>query len=296
MITRRGLLAGLGAPALAAAARGYAPVFAGQVYVWSQYLSREKKPLADNFAQVLKSYADAGYTAVELMPEYFQPQFAERTAGLLREWKLKAPIVYGGGAMHTPAAAEKTIRVTAELARRVKKSCGSLHAINFNPDPLPGGALKSDAQLKTQASALNTLAVELGRDGTHLFLHQHDAEMKEGAREWRYMLANTDPATVRVCLDIHWVFRGGMDVMTVLHEAAPRLASLHLRNSKNGVWMEDLGAGDVDYPSIARYLREEDFRGFLVVELAWDKQTEITRPLESSLRRSLEYAKEVFNK
>lgn len=288
------MLASAMAAPLAQAAKGYRPIFAGQAYVWSQHYGRQNQKLQDHYGPVLKSFHDAGYDTLELVSEFFRPEFAERTAGLLRQHKLKVPVVYNGGEMHTEAGAEKTISSTLDLARRLKKSLGRLDAINFNPNPLPKKVLKSDAELKIQAAALNRLAEELRSEGSRLFIHQHDPEMMENSREWRHVLANTDPSLVLFCLDTHWVLRGKQDVMTLLREAGPRLASLHLRNSRNGIWLEELADGDIDYRAVAQYLKESGFQGYLVVELAWDKETEITRPLESSLRRSLEYAKQVF--
>lgn len=278
------------------AAQGrYDPVFAGQAYVWSQHFSRRGQKMEDHFDEVLGSFNRAGYKTLELVGSpFFAPQFAERTAGLLRKYKLKVPVVYNGGEMHTEAGAEKTIAATLELARRVKKATRLLEAISFNANPLPQQGRKSDEQLKVQAAAVNRLAEALQREGAYVMLHQHAPEMRESAREWRHLQANTDPAFVKLCLDTHWVLRGGEDVMTHLREAAPRLASLHLRNSRNGVWLEEFADGDIDYRAVAAFLRERNYRGYLVVELAYDKETEITAPLESSLRRSLEYARRVF--
>ena len=272
----------------------YSPLLAGQAYVWSQYYSRRGEKIEDHFDEVLRGFRNAGYSTMELVAQFFAPEFAERTAGLLKQHKLRTPVVYNGGEMHTEAGADKTIATTLDLARRVKKATGQLDAINFNANPLPRKAAKSDGELRIQAAAINRLASELGRLGVRLFIHQHDPEMMENAREWRQILANTDAKNVLVCLDTHWVYRGGQDVMTLLREAGPRLASLHLRNSKNGIWSEELSDGDVDYRTVAGYLKESGFSGYLVVELAWDKETELTRPLESALRRSLDYAKDVF--
>ena len=50
--------------------------------------------------------------------------------------------------------------------------------------------------------------------------------------------------------------------------------------------MEDFGLGDIDYAQVAAYLEETWFKGCLVVELAYEKDTAITRPLAEDLRRS----------
>jgi sugar phosphate isomerase/epimerase len=58
--------------------------------------------------------------------------------------------------------------------------------------------------------------------------------------------------------------------------------------------MEDFGAGDVDYSPVAKYLHQINYRGFLVVELAYEEGTVITRSLEDDLRRSRTYTEKIF--
>jgi hypothetical protein len=58
--------------------------------------------------------------------------------------------------------------------------------------------------------------------------------------------------------------------------------------------MEDFGPGEVDYSQVAEYLHGVSYKGLLVVELAYEKGTEITRSLEEDLRRSRLYTEKVF--
>jgi inosose dehydratase len=294
-LSRRGFLSAIGAvPAAVAAARPvYRPRFAGQTYVWSQYFSRRKEDLAAHREEVLAAFAHGGYSEMELFTPFVAPDVTASTAELLRKYRLTAPIVYAGGVMHTAGGARATVDEVLQLADRIRRPLG-LKAINFNPNPKPRKERKSDAELEIQSKAIDRLGAELSRRALRLFLHQHDPEMAENAREWRHTLRNTNPKHVELCLDVHWVYCGGQDVMTLLAEAAPRLASLHLRNSRNGVWLEELTDGDVDYHRVAAYLKRVGFRGWLIPELAWDPNTEITRPLEENLKRSLEYARRVF--
>jgi sugar phosphate isomerase/epimerase len=297
MITRRGLLAApsLALPALQAA-NAYSPIFAGQAYVFQQHYARMKEPLDKHFEEIFQSLRIAGYENLELTNAFFAPEYTERTAGLLKRHKLKLPIVYNGGVMHTEEGAEKTISDTLALARRVKKATGTLKWVDVNSNPLPKGAAKSDAELAVQARTLTRLATELSHEKLGLMVHQHAPEMANGAREWRHMIANTDPKLVQICLDVHWVLRGGQDVMTLLKEAAPRLAALHLRNSSNGIWIEEFAGGDIDYKQVAAYLKEVGYKGYLVVELAVEAKTEQTASIESNIRRSLNYAESIFRK
>lgn len=115
--------------------------------------------------------------------------------------------------------------------------------------------------------------------------------MTENAREWRHLFKNTG---VSFCIDTHWVLRGGQDPMSIVREAGQRLASLHLRNSRNNVWTESFGDGDIDHQELAAYLKEIQYQGYLVIELAYQNETSITRPLEENLRLSRQYAEQVF--
>ena len=121
--------------AAAAAEQGYKPGLAAQVYVWTQYLQKDKKTLKDGVEDILAGTRKAGYDNVELMYIFFTPELRGRTVELLKEHKLKMPILYNGGAMHEQAAAEKTIAETLQLADLVKPLGTSI--INVNPSPKP---------------------------------------------------------------------------------------------------------------------------------------------------------------
>ena len=288
-IERRDFLAGvIGAKALAGDS-GYAPILAAQAYVWTQVLRKQKRTLAEGVEDVIAGTRAAGFENTELMSAFFTAELGSRTIALLKQHNLKVPIVYNGGPMHTRAAAGKTIAGTLKLADTIRDT--GARVINFNPNPKARKTLKTERELEQEAGAVTTLGVELHKKGFELILHHHDPAMKQNAREWHYLLKNTN---LRLCVDTHWVYRGGQDPMEIVREAGSRLASLHLRNSRDRVWMESFGDGDIDYRPLAAYLKEIRYRGYLVIELAYEKDTRITRPLEEDLRLSREYAEQVF--
>ena len=279
MNRRQWLLAMAAAPARAAA---YNPLLGTQNYVWTQ----QKASVEESLAAVRR----AGYERLEIMSQFFEPAMLERTAAALKANRLDLCAVYKGGPMHEPAAADETIARTVALAD-VLKPLGA-PSINFNSDPIPAG--KTDAQLAVQVKALDRLGAQLKARGVRLTVHQHAPEMRDNAREWRYELRHTDPDLVWFCVDVDWVKRGGQDPMTILREAGKRIASMHLRNARNGVWMEELADGDVDYREVVAWLKEIGYQGYLLVELAYESQTRPTRSLEEDLRRSRVYAEKIF--
>jgi len=270
----------------------YAPKLSVEIYIWIQHLESEKKTLAEGVEEVLASFHGAGYHRVELNQDFFQPALRERTFTLLAKNHLAPETVYAGTTLHESAAAEKSVGAVVELARLLKPH--GTRVIVTNPSPKPGQALKSEEELDTQAKYVDRLAEQVSGLGMKLALHHHTPELLEHAREWRHLMQHTDPKRVYCCVDVHWAYRGGQEVMSFLRETGDRLVELHLRNSRKGIWMEDFGPGDIDYQKVADYLREISFNGYLVVELAYEKGTQITRSLDEDLRLSRLYTEKVF--
>lgn len=273
-------------------AGGYAPKLSVEAYIWTQHFASQKETLAAGEEEALQQTHQAGYSRVELMDSFFKPEVRDRTRELLEKFQLTPESVYASTTLHEAPAAEKSMQAVVELAG-VLKPMGT-RVIITNPSPKPNQGRKSDEELKTQAHYIGQLGAALQRQGIKLLLHHHTPELRENAREWWYELQHTNPKVVGCCVDVHWAYRGGQEVMPFLEKVGARVGSLHLRNSQQGVWMEDYGPGEVDYSPVAAYLHRMNYQGFLVVELAYEKGTLITRPLEEDLRRSRLYTEKVF--
>jgi sugar phosphate isomerase/epimerase len=293
-LTRREALAALAATLspIRAAGAAYKPKVVAQTYIWAHDFRMRNIPLADGLEETFSTIRKTGYHRVELMSDFLQGDLRPKTIAVMKNHKLTCSMVYYGGPMHEDAGAGKTIGTTLELAEAAQ-SIGAA-AMVHNPNPLPKGGRKSDEELRVQAGHVNRLGRQLQSRGMRLVLHHHGPEMRENAREWRHLLNNTDPQLVWICLDADWVRYGKQDVMGLLKECGPRLGSVHLRNTQNCVWMEDLGPGDIDYAAVAAYLKESKFAGDLVVELGHARETKVTHPMAENLRRSREFTEKTF--
>lgn len=293
MRSRREVLAALaGAPAVAIARASYKPSLAVQTYVWTQVLRGRKRTLLEGVDEVVGSSQRAGYRQIEFVPEFVAPALKKATAEALKKYKMKAAIVYVNGAMWHTESAEKAIANALVVAESAKKVGARIIVANMLTKP--NEERKSDEELRFQSQSVNRLGEKLKSRGQRLILHHHSAEMAENAREWRELMTNTDPKLVGACIDYDWIVRGGQDPNVILPFTGNRIESLHLRNAHKGVWTESLDEGDYDYPAAAGFLRGIGFRGYLVVELAHEKGTRVTRPLEENLRRSRIYVEKVF--
>lgn len=291
----RWFLVGLGSLLLAAPVRAdekpRAPVVAAQLYIWTQHYGKQKQRLEDHLEEALAATKRAGYDAVQgWLSFYSTPEAAAKVAARLRQHGLRMPAAYAGGVMHTRDGGAATIRQIVQQAKNGVPH--GLRLVVHNPQPIPGH--KTDAELAVQAENLNRLGEALRQLGVQLAIHSHDPEMRQEAREWYHMLRNTDPQKVGFCLDLHWVLRGKQDPYRLLQDAGKRVLDLHLRNSRGGVWSEDLGDGEIDHARVRRILEKIGYQGLYTVELAYETKTRQTRSLEENLRRSRDYVRRVL--
>jgi inosose dehydratase len=261
-------------------------------YIFQQYAQSLKRPLADVIPEVLPMARAAGFSNIELNPAFFVPGARDDTLNLIRAQGLRMPSVYVGGPMHEKDGADETIARALEIGR-LCAPFGCIGIVN-NPDPKPQDQPKTDAELAVEADSLNRMGRSLAKAGFVLRVHHHTPQLENNAREWRFILSNTDPEFVRICVDVDWAYQGGFDPLAFLQEVAGRLQELHVRSAKNKLWLEDLEDSDIDYYKIATYLKERNLHPLIVVELAYRPATKITRPLAEDLRISRLYAAKVF--
>ncbi len=296
-LTRRELLMGSAAALLALATEDQAAPAHSRIsvegYIFQQYMAQKKEDLGDGLDEIFSMVRGARFHNIELNNGFATPALRERVVDLIKSNGLRMPSVYVGGEMHEKALAEKTIADSVEIARFFKEV--GCRAIVGDPSPKRGGAEKTDAELAVQAVMLNKLGKALTDEGFQYWVHNHDAEMKNNAREWWSNLRQTDPQYVWMCMDLDWVHQGDQTPLALLRAAGKRVACLHLRNSNNKLWLESLSDGDIDYRAIASYLKSARLEPVLMVELAYRPNTVVTRPLEEDLRLSRVYAEEVFN-
>lgn len=264
---------------------------ATQTYGWNVEWARQGQNADEQLPQTLAEARKAGFGAIEgWLDAFSSEERAMRFRELLWRNGLVLASVYHGGNLHEADAAEKTIATVLEWAERAKDFPGLV--INFN---CAEDENKSEEVLRLQAENVNRLGNELHSRGMRLVLHNHTPEMANNAREFRAMVSQTQPKLVGFCLDLHWAKKAGQDPFEMIHVAADRIESVHLRNGNDGVWTEWLGEGnDIDYPEAARALKEAGFSGLLILELAYEGTTVRTRSFVENEVRSRQYIEATF--
>ncbi len=257
-------------------------------YGWTQYARRDKKPF--DIGEAMSALRDLGYDYIETGMDFAHPDSVAKLADQMKSKGLKPASLYCGPRLHEADKAKDTV-VQLLAAAKVAKECG-FQALSCNVAPI--GREKTDDELKTQVAALRDFGQGLKELGLKLGIHHHLPEMASNAREFHYNFRNTDPGTVGFCYDVHWVWKGGIRPMDALREYGNRVVTWHIRQSRDGVWWEDLDTGDIDYAAVAKYAAEHKLPRLFTVELAIEAKTVITRNVIENHRRSREFIRKVF--
>jgi inosose dehydratase len=258
------------------------------IYGWGQYAQRENKKL--DVEEVISALRDTGYDYLEAFLNADKPDEIGKFAEQLKAKGLQPVSLYTGARLHEAAKASEVVAKLLSAAKLCQQA--GFQVISCNTDPI--GREKTDQELKTQAAALEEFGEGLNALGLKLGVHQHLPEMANHAREFHHNFRHTKPTMVGFCFDVHWVWKGGIQPLDALKEYGERVVTWHLRQSRDGIWWEDLDTGDIDYEAVAKYAKQHELARRFSVELALEPGTKITRSVIENHRRSREIVRRVF--
>ena len=270
---------------------------ATNAYSWHVFYQREGRDFSAAMDEGLKDVAASGLNGFE--PGVGGAEEIRKLLPLLRQHGLDMRSLYVNSSLHEPAEADRSIEQILAVAREVRPTGTRLIVTNPNPLRWGGPENKTDAQLRTQAAAMDRLGKELAGSKMTLAYHNHDIELRQSAREFHHMMAGTDPRYVTLCLDAHWIYRGCGNSQVALFDIVKlygaRVSELHLRQSRNGVWSETFEDGDIDYRGLGRALVKAGAKKpHLVLEIAVENGTPKTLAPVEAHRRSAEYARRIL--
>jgi inosose dehydratase len=267
-----------------------------QQYTLATFLAREGYRWGEDHPANLAHLKAAGFTGFE--PTLESASDAAALAAALKNAGMWAKSFYVNSELHEKDLAEVSMAKVMDIARAARAFGAEIAITNPTPIRWGGPENKSDQQLAWQARVLDKLGSRLRAEGMKLAYHNHDAEMREGAREFHHMMVATDPDNVHLCLDPHWIYRGAGNSQIALFDIiklyGSRVVEIHLRQSSGGVWTERFGEGDIDYPAMAAAFNSTGLRPLLVMEQAPEQGTAQTMKTADALRQSLEYAGRIF--
>lgn len=249
---------------------------ATNTYPWQTFARRANVAFSPHSDALLSDIASTGITGYE--PIISSTAEFEGLAQRLKTHGLEMRSIYVNSVLHDAAKVDDSMTNAVNIAKEARKLGTNIIVTNPSPIRWGGPEDKTDAQLRLQAESLNALGAELRRLDLTLAYHNHDAELRQGGREFHHMLTATDPDNVKFCLDAHWNYRGcgnsEVAVFDALAHYHHRIVELHLRQSIGGVWAESFSmAGDIDYRRLFDDLTDRSIAPHLVLEQAVEDST-----------------------
>jgi sugar phosphate isomerase/epimerase len=259
-------------------------------HLWVYAANQPKYDPTPVLEQVFADMSYAGLDGVELMHNALVHDDAvEHIGGLSQKYKLPVIGTSFEGPMWNreehPAILKEAELVLPRLAKLGGRTLGT--SVGRAPQP------KTPTQLDAQAEMVRKLRALAASHGVVLNLHNHTYEVENHEHDLKGTLARIPD--IKLGPDLNWLLRAGVDPVDFIKRYGQRIIFLHMRDQKaDGKWSEAMGEGNMDYVAIGRALREINFRGDAIIELAHEDGFQLTRPLRESLKMSREFVRQTL--
>ncbi len=172
--------------------------------------------------------------------------------------------------------------------------------------PADGSAGLSEGEWAAAADGMHRMADTLRPLHLRLVVHSHAGSFVESRAEIDTLCRLTDPGKVGLCLDAGHLAYAGADVLDTFRVYRERLGYVHVKDVDAKVlarirrerlgWLDalrrypftELGRGSLDIRGLIAYLRESEYRGWVIVEQDTTPRTSL-----ESARISRQFLKEV---
>ncbi|HZS51348.1 MAG TPA: sugar phosphate isomerase/epimerase [Bryobacterales bacterium] len=254
--------------------------------------------------------AEAGYHNVETFYGYIRPWWdkPQELKSQMDRLKLGFVTISNGGPMkmqfENPSVAQQLIDEHVQLALWSKKWFGCDHLKANTGGRRPEGTTSDD--LAQMARTMNEIGKRLADQGLKFGVHAHLWTQLQTRSEIDHIMDATDPRYVFLVLDTGHITMAGMDPVELARTYVSRIVEFHLKDTKpedkgghkgptpqregytaigKRIFFE-LGKGGVDFPGLLSVLKQNNWDGWLTVEL----DSTDTTPKDSAMisRRYLE--------
>lgn len=252
-----------------------------------------------NFGEAIKEIHLLGFHAFEtfasVADEYTLPAFQS----LIEQQDLKLVSLYGGGAMHDPQQFSDVVESNVHIARFLEKNGAQRLVLGPSRRPEAG---PSDDDLLALVECANEIGRRTKEHGVLACLHPHVHTMVEKIDEIDFVFDRLNPEYVAMAADTAHFAKGNADVddaeVLLFQKYRDRIKYVHLKDWDPALPAEmtgeggtavirdftELGQGGVDLAGCIGVLRENNYDGWLTIELDYTRKTAL-----ESVRMSKEF-------
>ncbi len=224
-------MSGVGMAGVARAAR--VPAIGLQLYT-------VRELFASDPAGTLEKVARVGYREVEFGGGNYEKMDHAMLRAAMDRLHLRAPSAHVGYDM-----------MAKDFAAAVKmvKTLGSDTIVL----PWLAEEQRTDAGFGAVIAGLNGFAAQARDAGLGFAYHNHDFEFlnqSQGKSLYDRLLDETDPALVKMELDLYWAVHAGADAAQLIDRLSTRLYAFHVKDMKKDKSMTAVGAGTIDFAAL----------------------------------------------
>lgn len=260
-------------------------------HVWVYASTQPGYDVSPVLSQIFSDVAYAGFDGVETMEHPLRSAvYTKQIRELSDQYKIKLIGSSYSGEMWNKDKTNLIYEDVDNIFTNMASAGGRTFGVSVGE---PAGREKTEKEFDTQALLLKKI-ISLGeKKGIVLNLHNHTAEVRNNMFDLRGTLKRIPD--IKLGPDLNWLLRADINPLDFLREFRKQIVFLHLRDQlRNGKWPESMGEGNVNFKEIADVLKEINFEGDAIIELAHESGFILTRPLKESLKMSREYMKKTM--
>lgn len=200
-----------------------------------------REPLKQDFEGTLGKVAAIGYSQLEFAGYY------DRSPAQLNE-------LLSLHGLQAPAAHIKLAQLREDLTKSVETAQAVGHKLVICPS-VDKDKRETLDQFRRHIEVINRASEAFHRAGIAFGYHNHDYEFRpiEGQLPYDLIVEQTDPALVRLELDIYWLVRAGLDPVAMIERHGKRVVALHVKDmAVASEAFAAVGHGRIDYPPVLR--------------------------------------------
>jgi sugar phosphate isomerase/epimerase len=267
---------------------------------WKNHIGLElytvRDLLAKDFEGTIAKVAEIGYTEVE--PVGYGNLDPKQFRALLGRYKLTAPSTHAG--VDAGPGMEKQLEERQIMGIQYTE-------VHFKPAP---GMADAEA-VKRTAALYNEQGKTLKKFGMKALIHNHTQEYEffkdSKLRPQDVLLAETDPATVTMQLDIGWASVAGQNILEMFKKNPGRFELWHVKDAtgikgidpalgpndrRKATKLTTVGSGDIDYKPIFAKADQAGLKHFCIEQ---DNAAEGGADSLANARTSFVYLKKLLS-
>jgi len=251
-------------------------------HVWAYAARQPNYDVHPILNRIFQDFNSAGLEGIELMENsLLHSDSYEKVSELSKKYAVPVMGSSFGGEMYVRSQRGKIIgdakRVISMLAKLGARDLGISTGGKEGP-------VKTPEELDTQAEVLTEIKRMCEDNGIIMNLHNHTYEVENREYELKENIKRIPD--IKLGPDLNWLLRAGIDPFGFLRRYRDRIAFMHVRDERQGRWVEYLGEGDFDLIEFKNVIDDIKFNGDMAIELAHEVDHKFARSMGEDFKLS----------